>query len=127
MKIIKRAFTAAATIAVLITLAAGQAGADELTDTCDRALPQFKEQCLAQGAPSAGGVGVGPARGTDPTKYFNGMTPLVYKTDQNGDIVRDRFGAPVIDKFPEPTYGTKPGTDGPQFKGYNYETGKVDK
>jgi hypothetical protein len=117
--IVRRVALAVASVAVLISVAAGQAGADELTDTCNRALPAFKAQCLAQDGASPTGNGVGPARGAAPTQYLSGYKMPERIVDAEGNPVLDKFGNPTT-TIGEPIYSTKPGTSGPRFEGYQY-------
>ena len=128
----KLLFTAPIATAAILFAGAGFAHADELTDTCARALPAFQAQCYAQDTTTPTGPGVGPARGTAPTKYFNGLGPsVVYGYDKDKPLTNDD-GTPKLDAQGnqlyepimgggEPTYGTKPGTDGPLFEGYQYK------
>ena len=111
--------TIVAPVAALFMFA-GMASADPVTDQCARALPQFQAQCIAQDGAEPSGPGVGPARGTAPSRYLADYKTPEKILDKNGNPVLDQFGRETWTTG-EPVYATKPGTDGPMFEGYQYK------
>lgn len=110
MKIFRRVFTAAATIAILVGMGHGSADARTLEEQCNAALPAFKAQCLAQSGTASDSPGVGNVKAVGPRTYLSDFTPLTYKLDENGEVLKDSEGRPIVDKVPSPVFSTAPGT-----------------